>query len=398
MYYSVLTDGCESFEELRNFSGAVKLVLNFGKPSEVEQKYLNFVISSKSRLKFSENLGIELSSQPQPNSTGILDSSFASLPVTLVQSQLQANQVLLPSCVVCLSRLDRNVTGLCPLTCRDLYHFCCQQQCRLLSSGCAVCFSISNEQKVSCADCGSVDDLWICLLCGNVGCGRYRGGHAHDHFEAERHVFALNSESHHIWDYQDDRYVHRTIRCAQGIVAIEEIEPGHDAGEESSFSAELSTAQLESQKAFFDERLRLQEAHFTRLIAAKEVEYAEELQKVKTELEHLQRERLVFSELKSQLQARIQQQKTETERFSKDFEAEKLISAGLVKRNDELQLRVEAICAERDELNEQIVDLMKHFETLELVAQAGNSSEIVNGKIVIKPSAASKKSASKKKT
>ena len=22
-------------------------------------------------------------------------------------------------------------------------------------------------------------DLWICLICGNIGCGRYVGGHSH---------------------------------------------------------------------------------------------------------------------------------------------------------------------------------------------------------------------------
>ena len=27
-------------------------------------------------------------------------------------------------------------------------------------------------------------DVWICLICGHVGCGRYREGHAVDHWRA----------------------------------------------------------------------------------------------------------------------------------------------------------------------------------------------------------------------
>ena len=28
--------------------------------------------------------------------------------------------------------------------------------------------------------CDLLQDLWICLICGHVGCGRYHGGHAHE--------------------------------------------------------------------------------------------------------------------------------------------------------------------------------------------------------------------------
>ncbi len=379
--------------DLESFSGQIKLVLNFGKleSSEIEHKFLIFIISSTEKLKFTENVGLALSSKPS-STIDILDPSLAGLKVSFVHSKLQADQVLLPSCLVCLSRLDKNVTGLSPLSCRDLYHFCCQEQCKKLSGKCGVCASVSSQQRLACQDCGSEDDLWICLLCGNVGCGRYRGGHAHCHFELTRHVFALNSDSHHIWDYLDDRYVHRTIRCAQGIVAIEDV--AEVEAEDSSFSAELSTAQLESQKAFFDERQRQQEAHFNRILTVKEAEYAEEVQKLRSELEHLQRERAIFSELKTQLQTHLQRQKLQSDKFAKDFEAEKLISEGLLKRNDELQQKIQNISAERDDLSDQIVDLMKHFETLELVAQAGNNPDIVNGKIVIKSPA--KKSSKKK--
>ncbi|KAI8442505.1 hypothetical protein MSG28_005994 [Choristoneura fumiferana] len=43
--------------------------------------------------------------------------------------------------------------------------------------------------------------LWICLICGNVGCGRYANGHAAKHFLASNHTFALQLGSNRVWDY-----------------------------------------------------------------------------------------------------------------------------------------------------------------------------------------------------
>lgn len=419
-YYSLLAEGCESFQDLERFHGKVRLVLNnFGRCHFEKQKihtdtcsnvfYLSFVSASAAAaveadapsfaLQFTENVRIQLTNEPKRHdSIGNLDSSFQ-VQVAEVSSVLRPDQVLLPSCLVCLSRLDKTVSGLTPLSCRDLYHFCCQAQCRLLSVDCPVCTSIistlhgnNNVSSVSCGDCGSRDDLWICLLCGNLGCGRYRGGHAHDHFTRTRHVFALNVSSHHIWDYLDDRYVHRTIRCAQGTVAIDDevgcSEVVVDSAAEDSFSAELCSAQLESQKAFFDGRLREQEAHYSRLLVAQDAEFKEESQRLKAEIELLQKERNIFSELKKQLQIRLQKHKSETDAFRKELEAEKLISAGLVRRNEELQQQLTAAQTELKELDEQVRDLMKHFETLDLVAQTDNDPDIVNGKIIIKPSSA----------
>lgn len=288
----------------------------------------------------------------------------------------------MPSCLVCLSRLDRSIIGFTPLTCRDLYHFCCRAQCAKLNSDCNACQAVERNDS-SCTDCSSRDDLWICLVCGNVGCGRYRGGHAHDHFEQTKHAFALQIESHHVWDYLDDRYVHRTIRCAQGTVAIEETHTQSDVQEES-FSAELSFAQLESQKAFFDERLREQESYFRRIIAKQQQEHLEERNKLHQELKTLEKEQVIFNELKQKQQARYEETKRSLEACKRDLETEKLISAGLYRSNTELTEKVTGLEADCEEFRDQITDLMKHLEILQLVAQTGNDPDIVNGKIITK--------------
>lgn len=41
----------------------------------------------------------------------------------------------------------------------------------------------------TCSECGKTTDLWMCLICGNIGCGRYAGAHAYIHFETTSHTF-----------------------------------------------------------------------------------------------------------------------------------------------------------------------------------------------------------------
>lgn len=52
----------------------------------------------------------------------------------------------------------------------------------------------------------------MCLICGNVGCGRYKGGHAKEHWKDTAHSFSLEMETQHVWDYAGDMWVHRMIR------------------------------------------------------------------------------------------------------------------------------------------------------------------------------------------
>ena len=45
----------------------------------------------------------------------------------------------------------------------------------------------------------------MCLICGNVGCGRYvPGQHAFTHFLETQHTFALELETQRVWDYTGD--------------------------------------------------------------------------------------------------------------------------------------------------------------------------------------------------
>lgn len=69
-----------------------------------------------------------------------------------------------------------------------------------------------NDDENECAECKTKDNLWICLICGHVGCGRYQTAHAYEHFSATDHVYALEITSQRVWDYASDGYVHRLIQ------------------------------------------------------------------------------------------------------------------------------------------------------------------------------------------
>jgi hypothetical protein len=70
----------------------------------------------------------------------------------------------------------------------------------------------SDENVCMHRDCGSTTNLWMCLVCGHVGCGRYAHAHAKHHAEVSAHPYALEMETGRVWDYPGDGYVHRLLQ------------------------------------------------------------------------------------------------------------------------------------------------------------------------------------------
>ncbi|GBF98211.1 hypothetical protein Rsub_10711 [Raphidocelis subcapitata] len=81
-----------------------------------------------------------------------------------------------------------------------------------------------------CATCGTGANLWICLICGHVGCGRYRSGHASEHWKASSHCYALELETQRVWDYAGDGYVHRLIQSKTDGKLVEVPSPAPTCG------------------------------------------------------------------------------------------------------------------------------------------------------------------------
>ncbi|KAF2020537.1 RING-10 protein [Aaosphaeria arxii CBS 175.79] len=190
--------------------------------------------------------------------------------------------VELPTCPVCLERMDET-TGLLTILCQHVFHCACLEKWR--GSGCPVCRYTQNDAFASlrdgdtpdneCSVCGSTANLWICLICGNIGCGRYDSAHAFAHYEATSHTYAMDVVSQHVWDYAGDGYVHRLIQNKSDGKLVD-LPASHTSTTYAPSSmtgysndtvprekldnmgmeyAYLLTSQLESQRAYFEEQV-----------------------------------------------------------------------------------------------------------------------------------------------
>ena len=119
------------------------------------------------------------------------------------------NQTELPTCPVCLETLERSVTGIFITLCNHSFHCECLAKWKSSDSACPVCRYTLPQSNIeaSCSDCQAIDSLWMCLICGYIGCGRYVLGHARSHFNSTGHTYALELETQRVWDYTGDGYV-----------------------------------------------------------------------------------------------------------------------------------------------------------------------------------------------
>ncbi|KAF6019938.1 hypothetical protein EB796_021758 [Bugula neritina] len=119
----------------------------------------------------------------------------------------------LPNCPVCLERMDESVDGILTILCNHAFHGNCLKKWG--DTSCPVCrYSQTPEEsgENSCFECDSTESLWICLICGHVGCGRYVEGHAYRHFAKTNHTYSMQLSTGRVWDYVGDNYVHRLIQ------------------------------------------------------------------------------------------------------------------------------------------------------------------------------------------
>ncbi|KAH7342968.1 hypothetical protein BKA65DRAFT_458325 [Rhexocercosporidium sp. MPI-PUGE-AT-0058] len=318
------------------------------------------------------------------------------------------NLVELPTCPVCLERMD-DTTGLLTILCQHVFHCDCLQKWR--GSGCPVCrhtnpsLSLPSPNSPSypqdphnppfgsgeaslCSVCDSTDDLWICLICGSVGCGRYKGGHAKDHWKESAHNFALEIETQHVWDYAGDMWVHRLIRGKGDSKVIElpsrgPMGAGHVNEEEDMVPREkldrigmeythLLTSQLESQRVYFEELVgkAVAKASAASSAAASASSRADEalaqLATLSLENKKLKEETITNLEKDLAREKRKAEKSSEVARaFGKSLMEEKKVSEGLMERIGHVNGRLEAlqeemgrVRRENEELAESNRDLL----------------------------------------
>ncbi|KAH9479491.1 RING finger protein ETP1-like protein [Psilocybe cubensis] len=367
----------------------------------------------------------------------------------------QGNVYELPTCPVCLERMDSAVTGLITVPCSHTFHCACLSKwgdsrcpvCRysqtLLSSHPTSSTSTRTipfadplaQNQSSCTSCASRSNLWICLICGNVGCGRYGQAHAQAHYQATTHLYALELETQRVWDYAGDGYVHRLIQnkadgklvelpSAASSVAATPREGGLGPSQADALSAEkieaigieysyLLTSQLDSQRSFYEEQsqeLKSQVDELKTLVEKLSVEFKKEKERNREEEVRLRKaeEERIAQLLKDKAKAENRAEKVAelARRLEKELREERAVSEGLMKNLSKMRERAELADKDRDaaiaevkDLKEQLRDVFFSLEAQKAIEQGGGiESEAAGGSIAIPlPESTSTTDAKKKK-
>ncbi|CEP18415.1 hypothetical protein [Parasitella parasitica] len=199
------------------------------------------------------------------------------------QTEIQQDD-LLPTCPVCLEPMDESFTGLLTTLCQHTFH--CHCLSKWGDGSCPVCrysqkprrsgvsesaqntpnttLARQSNEENECSTCHSTGNLWVCLICGNVGCGRYENAHAYDHYCQTDHLYSLEIETQRVWDYAGDGYVHRLIQNAVDGKLVElpsttedpSISATQDKMEAISLEYNyLLTSQLDSQLIYYERQM-----------------------------------------------------------------------------------------------------------------------------------------------
>jgi BRCA1-associated protein len=165
------------------------------------------------------------------SSSSSLSLSFSSsCMVQDIEEDMRRHPTEVPQCVVCLEALSGLVlhpsntyththTNPQPpplqvllTACNHAFHMDCLR--KLTGPLCPVCrynHDTLAYHSSACAECGRTTDLWVCLVCGTIGCGRYHAQHSRKHYLETLHAYAIEVQTQQVWDYVGDGYVHRLL-------------------------------------------------------------------------------------------------------------------------------------------------------------------------------------------
>uniref|UniRef100_A0A915PZM3 BRCA1-associated protein n=1 Tax=Setaria digitata TaxID=48799 RepID=A0A915PZM3_9BILA len=303
----------------------------------------------------------------------------------------------LPTCAVCLERMD---DGVLTILCNHTFHAECLEQ--WADTTCPVCRHSQTPELVAdqkCSVCGKATDLWICLVCGNIGCGRYVEGHAYRHFEATSHTFTLEIGGERVWDYAGDNYVHRLIQSAPDGKMVEYRRSGvSDSGENQGEKLEsiqleytcLLTSQLEYQRIFYENKMNEQERLFSTLEKHNQAQVdnlEREMEKTREECEELKKSLASCVQQRCAAEKKHQSIQNKLNKALAELAEERALNRLLRSDQENWSTRLAKMEAENNslhekyvatvrDLNEQIRDLMMHFEAESKIQDAVEKNKI----------------------
>lgn len=286
----------------------------------------------------------------------------------------------LPTCPVCLERLDQDTSGIQSTLCDHSFQCSCVSKWTYLA--CQVCrLCQQQDEKPACSECGTMKNLCVCLICGFVGCGRYEKKHAIKHWTDAAHHYSLELETQQIWDYVGDKYVHRlnqskgdsklvTVNSRCTATEGECTTCGDD--EDSSFSGALFSSKVDSivdeYNNLLASQLETQRQHYESLLAEAKSGKESSISRAV--------EKAVFSKL-NDLQAKIEMYTEETksiaERNQVLLKNQELLQTKYRETAERERLLLESKDENKLDLKEQIRDLKVYVEAQRKLSNMGIS-------------------------
>ncbi|KAF1350622.1 hypothetical protein BDV97DRAFT_349985 [Delphinella strobiligena] len=355
----------------------------------------------------------------------------------------------LPTCPVCLERMDET-TGLLTILCQHVFHCACLEKWR--GSGCPVCrytqspsftfpyprpseYDGNAPVEPICSVCSTTNNLWICLVCGNTGCGRYDDAHAYAHYEDTSHCYAMDINTQHVWDYAGDGYVHRLIQnkpelppsstSAHTTISTsrhpnaafkEELRQGEDMVPREKMEAManeytfLLTSQLEGQRRYYEEQLE-RAVDKASSASASAVKASLAAAKASEDIAGLKGENKTMLDSVQRLEKALEKSTLRADKFEKvaremgdRWREEKMLNEGLLKRihvaEDKAKTaadEVAALKAEKADLEDMNRDLTIFISSQEKVKELQAQGEEVEMGSVSVPEQQKKKGKGRKK-
>lgn len=305
----------------------------------------------------------------------------------------------LPTCPVCLERLDQHISGILTTVCNHSFHSSCIS--KWADSSCPVCrYCQEQADRSTCTICATSENLWICVICGFVGCGRYQQGHAIRHWRESQHCYSLEVETQRVWDYVGDGYVHRLIQsktdgklvelnapCREGGDACGSCECSHESAmaeaiinskidQTTAEYNQLLTSQLDKQRQYFEGLLmEVKQERELAISQAMEKAVNVKLQKLQAKLDKAEKERRFLEQVNESMKANQESWQSAIK------SAEAREKAAIKERDDRIA-----------ELEEQVRDLMLNIEAQRVLETSG-PSEIRDGTILSLPATSAPKQA-----
>jgi BRCA1-associated protein len=271
------------------------------------------------------------------------------------------------------------------------------------------------EGSAECSVCRSELNLWICLICGSIGCGRYDEAHAFAHFKETSHAFALDLSTQRVWDYVSDAYVHRIIQSKTDGKLVElpaadnsaldppdwtDAVPREKLENMSVEYTHLLTSQLESQRSYFEEIVEraADKASKASASASAALEVAEkatqQLKELQQRYEALSKDNVPGLEKdKDRAERRAEKFETMARKLEKEWREEKAMNENLVKRVELLSEEVTKLKADNVDLSEQNRDLTFFISGSEKLKDQGE--DVVEGTISFPEQSSSKRNKGK---